>query len=127
MAAPELRVGDFDAVGGEAQIEIERRQAVQRDRQPVPGTRVGGHDPNAGYVRREVERVRSQRALHGLVAVGREREHAFGAVAVELDVDVGQRHCVRVHVALGAQCETAEAAERHLVLAGPLQRLAQRR
>ena len=44
-----------------------------------------------GHVRREIERVGRERALDG-AAIGRERDHAFRRIAVELDVDVGQRH-----------------------------------
>ena len=57
---------------------------------------------------------------------GRERQHAFGGVAVELDIDIGERNHATADRALRPQGETSEAAERHLALAGPAQGVAQR-
>ena len=59
---------------------------------------------------REVELVGRERALQGLPAVGGEGEHAFGDVAVELDVDAGERDRAAGHVGLGLEREAAEAA-----------------
>jgi len=52
-------------------------------------------------------------------------QRAFRAIVVELDVDVGQGRHAAADIALRAKREAAEAAERHLALAGPVQRVAQ--
>ncbi len=51
---------------------------------------IAGQKPHAGNIGRQIERIRRKRALHQPMAVGRQRQRAFGAIAVELDIDIGQ-------------------------------------
>ncbi len=59
---------------------------------------------------RQIELVGGERALQRLPAVGGKGHHAFGDVAVELDVDAGERDGAARHVGLGLEREAAEAA-----------------
>ena len=123
---PNCASADLDARGGEPQIKVEIVKAIERDRQAVPIVFIAGKKPHAGNIGRQIQRVRRKRALHQPVAVGRQRQRAFGTVAVELDIDVGQGRHAAADIALGAKREAAEAAERDPALAGPVQRVTQR-
>src|SRR3984957_2094217 len=61
------------------------------------------------------------------MAVIGKRQGAFRGVAVEVDIDVGQRNHAAADLALRAQRKAAEAAERQLVVSAPSQCLSQRR
>ena len=89
-SAAELRAPDFDATRGNAQIEVGLAHAVERDRKLIPVALVGSQEVNARNVWRHVECIGRERALDG-APVGRERDHAFRHVAVELDIDVRER------------------------------------
>ena len=114
----QLRVRDFDAGGREPQIEIEVGEAFQRYGQLIPAAFVGGQQVNPGYIRSEIERIGRERALDGAM-VGRERDHAFGGIAVELDIDAGERDHAAADAALRPQREAPKAAERQLAGIGP--------
>ena len=92
------------------QVEIAAGQAVDRQRHPIPVAFVVGQQADGGDVGRQIEFVGGERALQGLPAVGGEGEHALGDVAVELDIDGGQRDRSARHVGLGLEREAAEAA-----------------
>ena len=109
----------------EAHIEVGGGQRIQIEQLPVPVARAAGEQAKGGDIGREVERAGSQRCLQRLAAVIGIGHHAFGDVAVELDVDVGQ--CDRGTDDIGArlQREAAEPAAARRRLAGPAQGVAQ--
>ena len=94
---------------------------------PVPVARAAGEQAYSGDVGREIEVAGGQRRLQRLAAVVGERHHALGDVAVEFDVDVGQRDRGADEIGAGLQRETAEAAAAGRLLSRPAQRVAQRR
>ena len=108
------------------QIEIDAVEAVERDAAVAPAALVGGEQLDGGDIGREVERVGGERALQRLASVGRVSEHAFGAVAVEFDIDAGETDAAADHVGLRLDGEMAEAAAGQRLLPEPDQRVAQR-
>ena len=101
--------------------------ALQVEQLPVPVARAAGEQADGRDIGREIERAGGQRRLQGLAAVVAVGHHALGDIAVEFDIDVGQRDRRADHVGARLQREAAEAAGAGRRLAGPAQRVAQRR
>ena len=125
--APELGAAERDVGRRQPQVEIDAGQAVDHERHPVPVALVVGEQADGRDIGRQIELVGGERALQGLPAVGGEGEHALGDVAVEFDVDRGERDRAAGDVGLGLEREAAEAAAGERLEAGPAQRVAQRR
>src|SRR5262249_12631128 len=123
--AAELGIGYDDVRGREPQIDIETGKSLERDAAVAPRAFVGGQQADGRHIRTEVERVSREGALQSLTSVSGKREHAFGSVAVEFDIDARQANCSGDHVGPRLDCETAEAAAGRRLLAGPYQRIAQ--
>ena len=102
-------------------------QRIQIEQLPVPVARAAGEQAEGRDIGREVERAGGQRRLQGLAAVVGVGHHAFGDVAVEFDVDIGQRDRGADDIGARLQREAAEPAAARRRLAGPAQRVAQAR
>ena len=87
--APELGGAERDAGGRQPQVDVDAGKPVERDRLAAP--LVVGAQAHGREVGREVERLGGERALQGPPSVAREGENAFADIAVELDVDAGER------------------------------------
>jgi hypothetical protein len=85
--APELGSRQLDLRRRQPEIEIDAGKVVERDRHCAPFTVVAGEQADSRDVRRDIDRLGGQRALHGLPSIRGKGEHAFGRVAVELDID----------------------------------------
>ena len=110
----------------QAHVEVGRGQRVQIEQLPVPVARAAGEQAKGRDVRREIERAGGQRRLQRLAAVVGVGHHAFGDVAVELDIDVCERDRRADNIGARLQRETAEPAGARRRLAGPAQGVAQR-
>ena len=91
-------------------VEVGGRQRVEIEQLPVPVARAAGEQAEGGDIRREVERVGGERRLQRLAAVIGVGHHALGDVAVELDIDVGERDRGADDIGARLQREAAEAA-----------------
>ena len=89
--------------------------------------RAAGEQPEGGDIGREVERAGGERRLQRLAAVIGVGHDALGDIAVEFDIDVGQRDRRADHIGARLQREAAEPAAARRRPAGPAQRIAQRR
>ena len=86
--ASELGIRNIDLGGRQAKVDVEAVKTVECDRLSIPAALAAGEEADRGNIGREVEDLGGERSLQRLPAVTGEGQHAFAAVAVELDVDL---------------------------------------
>ncbi len=124
--AAEFGRADRDPRRRQPHVEVGGRQRVEVEQLPVPVARAAGEQAEGGDVGREIECAGGQRRLQRLAAVIGVGHHAFGDIAVEFDIDIGQRDRRADDIGARLQREAAEAAAAGRRLPGPAQRVAQR-
>ena len=124
--ASDFGIGHDDIRCREAQVEIETGEALKCDATVVPRAFIGGEQTDGRNIGCQVERVGGKCALQCLPSICSEGEHAFGAVAVEFNIDTRQADGAAHDIGPRLDREPAEAAAGQRLLSRPDQCVAQR-
>ena len=107
-------------------VEIGGGQRMQVEQLSVPVACAVGEQTDRLDIGREIDRAGGQRRLQGLPTVVGVGHDAFGDVAVDLDVDIGQRDRCADHVGACLEREASKPAAAGRRLSDPAHCLAQR-